>query len=81
MRLIENCKRKWWRLYSVWFQGALSTAIGYLVMVPDAASSILNSLPPEMRAVVPAGATFALIALGIFIRVIHQPKAAGNAPQ
>lgn len=79
MKLIEDCKRKWWKLYSVWFQGAVSAAVGALVMIPDAANSILNSLPPEMRAVVPAGATFALIALGILVRVIHQPKVTGNA--
>ena len=79
MKLIENCRAKWWRFYSVWFSAALSTVIGVAASAPETVASVVNGLPPEWRGAFPPFLIFGLTGISVAIRIIHQPKVTGNA--
>jgi hypothetical protein len=70
--------RKSFRLHSVRLHLALTAAVTYLLQVPDAALPLLNALPPEMRGSMPWIVGGALVALGVYARLSHQPKVTGN---
>lgn len=77
MKLIPQW-RMWWRMSSTWFQAAAAAFFSYLTAVPDAAIKLWAVLPEDLRQALPPGYVkwfgVALIALGIFARLVHQPK-------
>jgi hypothetical protein len=73
-RLVDNWKRVH-KMWSVRFMAFLAMLPSLFAYFPDAATGVLNSLPPEMRMAVPGSLTLVLIAIGIFVRLWQQkPK-------
>lgn len=79
----ENFKAKlitdlcdFWKLWSVWFQGASTLIIGLLTLVP--------SMPEEIQQAIPAAYRWAAIAvwavLGLYIRARKQANLTKPAP-
>jgi len=74
MKLVEEW-RSWWRLWSVRISAVATIIWAYLLASPDVMLSVLNSLPPELRDVLPPAAPVAIFALVTIARLIKQgPK-------
>ena len=76
-RLIDGC-RHWWRMWSVRLQAIALALWTFAQLAPDAVISILNQLPPELRAFLPQWLLPVLIAGSLFARFIKQDKVSGN---
>jgi len=70
--------RSWWRMWTIWFQGAAALFFSYLTAVPDAAFQIWAILPSDIRSTFPPAYVqyggIVLIFLGILARLVKQPK-------
>ncbi|WP_421446413.1 hypothetical protein [Agrobacterium tumefaciens] len=70
--------RSWWRMWTIWFQGAAALFFSYLTAVPDAAFQIWAILPSDIRSSFPPAYVqyggIVLIFLGILARLVKQPK-------
>lgn len=64
--------RLWWRMWSVRLAAVGSLAVTYVLASPDILLSTLNAMPPEIRAIFPPFAGFALFALVTIVRLIKQ---------
>jgi hypothetical protein len=64
--------RQSWRLWSMRLNALASLVITYVLASPEVLLSTLNALPPEMRAVFPPMAGFAVFALVAFARLKKQ---------
>lgn len=77
MRLIPQWRQAW-RMTSVQLQALALAFFSYITAVPDAAIQLWGLLPVDIRESIPPGYVkwfgIGLIALGIFARVIKQPK-------
>jgi hypothetical protein len=70
MRLIENCRRKWWRLWTVQLSAASAAVSAYVWASPDVVVSVLTQIPTWLRLT----AIGAFLALRILARIYHQPE-------
>lgn len=75
MKLIEDCKLKWWKLWSVRLAACSAAASAYIWSSPDTVISILSQVPVAARIAAIAG----FFALKLAVRLTHQPKVTGNA--
>jgi hypothetical protein len=77
MRLIPQW-RLFWKFWSVRISTFGVLVGGYFLEFPQHAIDIWNALPVDFKAVVPPKfvqwASYAIIAIGILSRGIHQPK-------
>lgn len=76
MKLIENCKTKWWKLWSVRLAAFSAAVSAYVWSSPDTVFSILSQVPVAAR----IAAIAAFFGLKLLVRLVHQPKVTANAP-
>lgn len=80
MTLIQNAGQKWWRLWSVRIHAAMSAALTYLMLYPDAAAQALSALPPALQTGLPPFIGISVFAFGTLGRLVHQKKVADAPP-
>lgn len=78
--LIVDCKRKWWRLWSLRWAGAKSTLLALALANPSTILDFMRELSPSMRVIIIAVAFALLVGLDCVFRLTHQKKVSGHAP-
>lgn len=77
MKLIPNWKSMW-RAWSVRLNAIGLVFMGWVFFDPSAALMLLNSMPSEVRALLPGNAlsfvSFAIYGTAIIARMVKQPK-------
>lgn len=70
--------RNWYKWWSTWLQGAAAALLVYLEQVPDAAISVWNALPADLKAFVPQNVAYyfvvALSLAAIIAKTIKQRR-------
>jgi hypothetical protein len=63
-----------WRWASIRLGAIASIVLAYLWAAPDMALTVLNSMPPEVRAYLSPVVGIALFALVTATRIVHKPR-------
>lgn len=68
LKLIENCKKRWWRLWSVQLATITATISAFIWSSPDVVISIITRVPWWLRMVL----IFGYLGLRILARISQQ---------
>jgi len=76
IRLISNCRRKWWRLWSIRWAAGKSALIAAALANPLAILDFMRELPRPLRVAVPLALLAIFWGLDALTRLVHQQKVA-----